>query len=143
MFCPLAKNQYTQHISEKGVPVIRALIVEDDPDIQLLLQDLLESYDWDFDVQMTSKGAEAIQMAQASPPDLVLLDVRLADEMDGLEVARTLRANPITQNTRIVMLSAMDDPVDQHAGKRAGADDYVTKPVQARILLASLTELLD
>ncbi|NJL95631.1 MAG: response regulator [Anaerolineae bacterium] len=122
---------------------VQVLVVEDDPDVLLLLQDLLESYPWTFVVRSTGRGRDAIELARQAPPDLVLLDVRLADEVNGLTVARELRSHPATVHAKIVILSAMDDPIDQHAGKRAGADEYVTKPVQNRILLAVLTELLD
>lgn len=120
----------------------RVLLVEDDPDVQTLLEDFLETYPWQFQVTKATKGHDAIQTALQINPDIVLLDVRLADHIDGYEVARQLRSHPTTADTRIIMLSGMDDPVDQHIGKRSGANEYVAKPVQNRILLATLQDLL-
>ena len=120
----------------------RVLLVEDDPDVQLLIEDFLDMYPWQFQISKTTRGSDAIRMALDMQPDLVLLDVRLGDHIDGYEVARQLRSHPSTADTRIVMLSGMDDPVDQHIGKRSGANEYVAKPVQSRILLAVLQDLL-
>ena len=123
--------------------MIRVLVVEDNPDVQVLLEDLLDTYPWDFNVEITDQGAKAIEMARANPPDLVLLDVQLADKVSGFDVANEIRVNPNTSHAKILMLSALDAPVHEHTGLKAGADNYITKPIQNRILLSALADLLD
>lgn len=122
--------------------MVNILVVEDDPDVQVLIADLLDTYEWEFNIHTATTGQAAIEAALASPPKIVLLDVRLADEIDGFEVARQIRSHPTTANAKIIMLSAHDDPIDKHMGQRAGANEYLTKPVQNRILMAALQEAL-
>ena len=112
---------------------LRVLIVEDEPDIRDLLVFHLERDG--YQVVKARSGADALRQAQASPPDLVLLDLMLP-EMDGLEVCRRLRQNPVTQGIPIVMLTARGDEVDRVLGLEMGADDYVVKPFSPRELVA-------
>lgn len=122
---------------------IPTLIVEDDPDIQALLGDFLKSYEnWSFEVYKASNGRDALALAREHPPRLVLLDVNLDDQMTGYEVARHLRSYPATVGARIVMLSANNAPVDRHLGEKAGANDYLSKPIESRLLFATLQEVL-
>src|SRR5260370_11169709 len=113
----------------------RVLIVEDEPDIRDLLVFHLERDG--YQVAKAGSGADALRQAQVSAPDLVLLDLMLP-EMDGLEVCRRLRQNPVTQGIPIVMLTARGDEVDRVLGLEMGADDYVLKPFSPRELVARI-----
>jgi phosphate regulon transcriptional regulator PhoB len=117
----------------------RVLIVEDEPDIRDLLVFHLERDG--YQVSQARGGTDALRQAQASPPDLVLLDLMLP-EMDGLEVCRRLRQNPLTQAVPIVMLTARGDEVDRVLGLEMGADDYVVKPFSPRELVARVRAVL-
>ena len=117
----------------------RVLIVEDEPDIRDLLVFHLEREG--YHVTKSKSGAEAVRLAHASPPDLVLLDLMLP-EMDGLEVCRRLRRDPVTQAIPIVMLTARGDEVDRVLGLEMGADDYVVKPFSPRELIARIRAVL-
>jgi phosphate regulon transcriptional regulator PhoB len=117
----------------------RVLIVEDEPDIRDLLVFHLEREG--YQVAKSKSGAEALRLAHGAPPDLVLLDLMLP-EMDGLEVCRRLRGDPVTQAIPIVMLTARGDEVDRVLGLEMGADDYVVKPFSPRELVARIRAVL-
>ena len=117
----------------------RVLIVEDEPDIRDLL--LFHLAREGYQVGQCRSGPEALRLARASPPDLLLLDLMLPD-MDGLEVCRRLRQDPATQGLPIVMLTARGDEVDRVLGLELGADDYVVKPFSPRELIARIRAVL-
>jgi phosphate regulon transcriptional regulator PhoB len=117
----------------------RVLIVEDEQDIRDLLVFHLEREG--YHVTQCRSGAEALRLARAGPPDLVLLDLMLP-EMDGLEVCRRLRQDPASQGLPIVMLTARRDEVDRVLGLELGADDYVVKPFSPRELVARIRAVL-
>lgn len=91
-----------------------------------------------YDVQVASEGNEALKLARASSPDLVVLDLMLPG-LDGLEVCRQLRRD---STVPILMLTAKDDEVDKIVGLEVGADDYMTKPFSMRELLARIRAML-
>lgn len=110
------------------------LIVDDVPTNTTILGAALGT---EHDVLMASSGEEALEIATRSLPDLVLLDV-LMPGMDGYEVCRSLKANPVTRDIPVIFITAMQDVEDEERGLTAGAIDYVTKPfslpiVQARV----------
>ncbi len=115
------------------------LVVEDEKDIRELLRHHLEREH--FRVLAASSGEEGLKLAKREHPDLVLLDLMLPG-LDGLEVCRALRADAETRRTPIVMLTARSEDADVVAGLELGADDYVTKPFQPRVLLARLRAVL-
>jgi DNA-binding response OmpR family regulator len=88
-----------------------------------------------YDVRTASSGAEAIALAQAETPDLVLLDVMLPGGVDGFDVCRALRR---TLRCPIILVSALAEEVDRVVGLEVGADDYVTKPFSFGELLARI-----
>ena len=110
----------------------RILVVEDEPDVRLLLRMLLE--DEGYSVVEAADGEQAIARFGEAHIDLILLDVRLP-KANGFEVCRIVRQ---TSDVPIVMLTAHDDSHDVVGGLEAGADDYVTKPFVERELLARL-----
>jgi CheY-like chemotaxis protein len=86
-------------------------------------------------------GTEAVAIARARRPPLVLLDVGLP-EMDGWEVCQELKADPATRGARIVMLTARATAADRERAAEAGADGYLTKPFSPAELLAAVTTWL-
>ncbi len=114
----------------------RILIVEDDERLAILTQDYLRKNG--LDVAIETDGTRAIRRIIAEQPDLVVLDVMLPGS-DGLTVCREVRAQ---YQQPILMLTARTDDMDQVLGLEMGADDYVAKPVQPRVLLARIRALL-
>ena len=109
------------------------LIIDDKrSDIQLLSTTLSNQ---GYTVRGAAKGKMGIKAAQADPPDLILLDIRMPD-LDGYAVCEQLKANPKTQDIPIIFLSAIDDVLDKVRAFQIGAVDYITKPFQIEEVLA-------
>jgi|SRR6185295_1664595 len=87
-------------------------------------------------------GTQALELAQETRPDVILLDV-LMPGMDGFEVCKALRQNETTRNAVIIILSSKDQFSDKLRGYEAGADDYLTKPVNFRLLSARVQRYLE
>jgi DNA-binding response OmpR family regulator len=115
----------------------RILLVEDDATVRELVTLALEAEH--HDVRGVATGRAALAAWADDAPDLVLLDVMLP-EVDGVEVCRRIRARD--EDTPIVMLTARTDPIDVVLGLETGADDYVTKPFETRVLLARVKAAL-
>ena len=112
------------------------LVVEDEPGIARLVQDYLERAG--FAVARASTAADALALARAKSPVLVVLDLGLPD-LDGLDVTRELRR---LGDTPIVILTARGDESDRIVGLELGADDYVVKPFSPRELVARIRAVL-
>ncbi|TFH87050.1 response regulator [Billgrantia azerbaijanica] len=112
------------------------LIIEDDERLATLTRDYLEANG--FRVTLEADGARGVERIVTLQPDLVILDLMLPGE-DGLSICR--RARPDYAGP-ILMLTARTDDMDQVLGLEMGADDYVAKPVQPRVLLARMRALL-
>lgn len=109
------------------------LVVDDQPENLTVLGELLES---DYRVRIASSGARALAIAGAEPqPDLILLDVMMPG-MDGHEVLRRLRANPVTCHIPVIFVTAMDDSGDEERGFELGAVDYIAKPIKPTVVQA-------
>ncbi len=118
----------------------RIAVVEDNADNRLLVQALLEDL---YDITEYATGIEALNGLRESPPDLVLLDISLP-EMDGLAVAREIRADPRLRQLPIVALTAHAMSGDREKFLQAGFDSYVAKPIiDENILLDSIAKLLE
>ncbi len=121
------------------MPKPKALIIEDDADItQVLAYNLRQA---GFEVTTCRDGSEGLRQAQLQVPDVVVLDLMLP-LVDGMEVCRRLRADPVTRDVFIVMLTARAEETDQVVGLSLGADDYVTKPFSVKVLLERIRALL-
>jgi CheY-like chemotaxis protein len=116
------------------------LVVDDDPVIQKLLQVNFEMEG--YAVITAGDGVEGLERAQADRPDIVVCDIMMP-RMDGLEVARRLKADPNTASIPILLLSAKAQQADVAAGEATGADDYVTKPFDPLDLLQRVAGLLE
>jgi DNA-binding response OmpR family regulator len=117
----------------------RILVVDDTPENVLLLSAVLESKG--YEVVTASSGAEALQLIATEQPDLVLLDV-VMPQMSGYEVCRKIRENPATGVLPVVMVTALDPGQERIKGLDAGADDFLTKPINQAELLARVRSLL-
>lgn len=117
----------------------RVLIVDDVPaNLKLLDAKLTAEY---FGVLKASSGPEALEIAEAQQPDIILLDVMMPG-MDGFEVCRRLKASPQTEHIPVIMVTALDQPKDRVQGLEAGADDFLTKPVNDLALFARVKSLV-
>jgi signal transduction histidine kinase len=110
----------------------RVLLVDDNADMRDYVKRLLSDR---WQVETAANGAIALQMIQQQLPDLVLTDVMMP-EVDGFQLLKTLRADPITQSIPIILLSARAGEEATVEGLEAGADDYLIKPFSARELVA-------
>ena len=136
---PLSRR-YDEPVPACDVPAPVVLVVDDDATIRRLLQITLETEG--FTVSTAGDGVEGLRMAQEAPrPDLVLLDIMMPG-MDGLQVCHTLKNDPATQDTPVVLLSAKAQSHDIELGMRVGADDYITKPPDLLDLVARVRQLL-
>ena len=105
----------------------RILVVDDHEDNIELLRARLEA--WGYQVETAKDGQEALDAVEASPPDLILLDVMMPS-VDGNEVARRIKQNPALPFIPIIMQTALDSTESKVEGLEAGADDYITKPIE-------------
>lgn len=117
----------------------RILIVEDERSLAEVLTYNLEKEG--FEVTTAADGQEGVRRAQAAPPDVVLLDLMLPI-VEGYEVCRILRGDARLQQTKILMLTARSEEVDEIVGFNMGADDYVTKPFKIKPLIHRIRALL-
>lgn len=118
----------------------KIFIVEDDATIRTLLEMALEGAGY-RGVRSYARGDDGLDAIRFEKPDLVLLDVMLPG-IDGLGVASRIRANPELAGVKIIMLTARVQPEDIIRGLDAGADDYVTKPFDRKVLLARIRSVL-
>jgi two-component system, cell cycle response regulator len=117
----------------------RVLVVDDIlSNVKLLEAKLSAEY---FDVVTAFSGQEALTKMDERQPDIVLLDVMMPG-MDGFEVCRRIKANPKTAHVPVVMVTALDQATDRVAGLDAGADDFLTKPVDDAALFARVRSLV-
>ena len=114
------------------MPMLKILLVDDDPNIRQLVNLYLQKEG--FEVMMADRGDEALKMFKASPPNLILLDIMLPG-MDGWQVCREVRK---ISNIPIIMLTAKDETFDKVLGLELGADDYVSKPFDMKELVARI-----
>lgn len=117
----------------------KILVVDDTPHNVKLLADLLASRG--YEVVTATDGDEALERVKDSKPDLVLLDVMMP-RMNGYDACRAIRADPETGILPVVMVTALDPASERIKGIEAGADDFLTKPINTQELLARVKSLL-
>jgi two-component system cell cycle response regulator len=117
----------------------RVLVVDDIlPNVKLLEAKLSSEY---YDVLTATSGEEALRRAEQDSPDIILLDVMMPG-MDGFEVCRRIKGNIATAHIPVVMVTALTDSVDKVRGLEAGADDFLSKPVNDTALMARVRSLV-
>jgi len=109
------------------------LVVDDTPDNLRLLIEMLGAQG--YKVRPASDGPYALSTARAAPPDLILLDIKMPG-MDGYEVCEQLKTDECTRDIPIIFISALNEVFDKVKGFSIGAVDYITKPFQAKEVLA-------
>jgi two-component system alkaline phosphatase synthesis response regulator PhoP len=117
----------------------RILVVDDDPAIVKVVRSYLEQAG--YAVLTATDGERALQILRHDRPDLVVLDVMLPNR-DGWEITRSIRADAALAATPIILLTARVDDTDKIVGLEMGADDYITKPFNAREVVARVRALL-
>jgi two-component system alkaline phosphatase synthesis response regulator PhoP len=115
------------------------LVVDDEPGIVQIARDYLERAG--FRVVTAGDGAAALRLARSELPSLLVLDLMLP-ELDGLDVTRSVRADPATRTIPIIMLTARVEETDRLIGLELGADDYIAKPFSPRELVARVRAVL-
>lgn len=115
------------------------LLVDDEPVNLCLLEELLQPEG--YQTLSASSGMEALAMAKASRPDMILLDVMMP-EMDGFEVCKQLRADADLRTVPIIFLTALDDDLSKLRGLELMGDDYLTKPFKCQFLLTKIANVL-
>lgn len=124
---------------DKPSEVTRILIVDDDREQRELLAEVLAAQG--YRTEGLASGPEALGRARGDPPDLIVLDVAMPD-MDGFEVCRHLKADARTAAVPIIFVTGLSALQDKEQGLLAGAEDYVTKPVDLADFLARVRALL-
>ncbi len=117
----------------------RILVVEDQEDNLRILRDLLT--DAGFEVIEAVNGKEALSVAEAARPDLILMDIQLP-ELDGLEATRRIKANSAIRHIPVIAVTSYAMSEDNERAMAAGCDAYFAKPVSPRTLLAKIREYL-
>lgn len=118
----------------------RLLIVDDQPEIRNLLALTLDADN--YEVHHANNWVTALAMTRAIKPDLVLLDVMMPGEFDGLEVCRRIKADEELSSTIVMIISARSQLADRNKGMESGADDYLTKPFSPLALMDKVSLLL-
>jgi DNA-binding response OmpR family regulator len=121
---------------DKEITMYRVMLVEDDARLAELVTEYLSGYE--FTVELVTRGDTALERFAAAAPDIVILDLMLPG-LDGMLVCRRMRE---LSELPILILTAREDSYDEVSVLEQGADDFVNKPVQPRVLLARLRALL-
>ena len=117
------------------------LIVDDEPSVRAMVNASIYVHRNRYRVVEAGTAAEALAMAEAEKPRLILLDVGLPDH-DGFWACRSLKAAPSTAQIPVIMLTALSMAADRDQGMEAGADGYIVKPFSPRALIAELDRRL-
>ncbi|MBX7243535.1 MAG: response regulator [Bacteroidia bacterium] len=120
--------------------MVKILIVDDEPAILMSLEFLMKKNN--YHVFIARNGAEALEIAKKEQPQVVLLDIMMPD-VDGYEVCRQIKSDPILKETKIVFLSAKSKDADIAKGLETGASLYLTKPFSTRDLLNKVKSLME
>lgn len=118
----------------------RLLIVDDDRNLRKLLAATFNYGKYEIDE--ASNGVDAVRLAMQLQPDVVLLDVMLPGEFDGLEVCRKIKAQPSLKKVHVILLTALGQKKDREQGASAGADAYIVKPFSPMQLIELVDSML-
>ncbi|NWF98543.1 MAG: response regulator [Nitrospirae bacterium] len=120
----------------------KILIVDDDPIIRNLLEQILEPFaEKDIEILIAENGLVALDIIKEKQPELIFLDVMMP-KMNGFEVCQKIKNNPTDKIPYIIMLTAKGQETDKEKAKASGADCYITKPFNINDLLNKVSEIL-
>ena len=117
----------------------KILLVDDHADIRRLVRITLGKA---YEVLEAEEGVAALEIARSQKPDLVVLDVMMPGEMDGLQVLDAIKADPALVKTRVIMVTARGQAQDYEYGMQRGADAYFLKPFSPLQLVAAINKIL-
>jgi len=118
----------------------KILIVDDYLEVRELVEVTLRS--GDYQVLQAENGRKAIEIAKAEKPDLIIMDIMMPGDMDGLGATRALKNDPETKGCPIIMLTAKGQEDDIKQGLQAGADNYFVKPFSPLQLIKKVEEVV-
>ena len=116
------------------------LVVEDQADIRKLIRMSLETEP--YELHEASDGVSALALARQHRPKLVLLDVMMPGDLNGLQVCQRIKTDPDLAHAKVLLLSARGQDSDRQAGVDVGADEYLTKPFSPMHLIATVERLM-
>jgi twitching motility two-component system response regulator PilH len=120
------------------MPIKKVLVVDDSPTERAFLQSLLKRRG--FEVMLAESGEQGIELAKSLKPDLVIMDVVMPG-LNGFQATRALTRDDATKHIPVIICTTKDQETDKIWGKRQGASDYVTKPVDETELLSKISAL--
>ena len=121
----------------------KILIADDNETNRELLADILDRFKpWGLEIFNAVNGVEALAVATKEKPELILLDIMMPD-MSGYEVSKKIKDDPELQNVYIIMVSAKTQQEDRKQAVHAGADEYITKPFDIRLVRERVQSILD
>ena len=118
----------------------KILIVDDQPEVRELVSVTLEI--GPYQTLTAENGEQALALARAELPELILLDIQMPGDLDGLAVCRLLKSDEYTHGIYVLMLTAKGQDWDKQLGYEAGADDYFVKPFSPLELMAKVEQVL-
>ncbi len=118
----------------------KILIVDDQREVRELVEITLRSSG--YQIFQAKNGRDAIDIVKAFKPNVVIMDIMMPGELDGLEATRILKRNPDTKSVKIIMLTAKGQSTDFDKGFEAGADGYFTKPFSPLDLIKKMEEII-
>lgn len=118
----------------------KILIVDDQPELVELVSVTLEI--GPYQILSAENGEQALELATKELPEMILLDIQMPGELDGLDVCKQLKSNEATEGIYILMLTAKGQDWDKEAGQEAGADDYFVKPFSPLELMNKVEEIM-
>lgn len=118
----------------------KILIVDDKKEVRELVQVTLRGAD--YTILQAKNDKEAIEITHAKKPDLIIMDIMMPGDIDGLDAVRTIKSDPKTKDVKIIMLTAKSQTSDLDEGFKAGADGYFIKPFSPLDLIRKVEEVL-
>ena len=119
----------------------KILIVDDQLEVRELVEVTLRVED--YEILQAKSGEEAIEIAKAEKPELIIMDIMMPGGMDGLEATRIIKNDPETKDCAIIMLTAKGQQADREVGLEAGASDYFAKPFSPLELIKKVEEMFE
>jgi CheY-like chemotaxis protein len=126
----------------EGLPLTKILVADDEPAVRRLVRSILAEARAGWKVFEAADGREALRLALLERPAVALVDLRMP-ALDGIEVCRAIKTDPVARTTRVLIFTGTDDLDALRRAMDAGADGFLRKPLSAQHLLATLQALRD